>query len=130
MNHRIRRQVQVYVLHGLATSLVIYKIFNSESILGISSMILFLGVGLISFANIIINKYYNEVSDSSIVIHQDYFRTFSINLNEIDKIEIEPGPFKFSSILLKDKSKVKFNDNYIDIRELKEAMSNFKISVC
>jgi len=104
MNKGIRRQVQVYVLHGLTTSFVIYKIFNSAT--RRSSWILFLVLGIISFSNILIKKYYIEIVESTIVIHQDYFRTKSVNLSDIEKVEIEPGPFKFSSILLKDKTKV------------------------
>ncbi|HEV8515154.1 MAG TPA: hypothetical protein VGQ59_17855 [Cyclobacteriaceae bacterium] len=129
MTKGIKRHLQVYILHGLVTLLVIYKIFNSATTQGRSSWILFLVLGIISFANILINKHYIVIRESSMIIHQDYFRTKSINLNDIEKIEIEPGPFKSSSIVLKDKTKVKFIDSYIDIKELKEAMNNFNISV-
>jgi hypothetical protein len=129
MTKGIKRLAQIYIFHGLLSALVIYKIFNSATILGRSSLILILVLGIFSFANILINKYYIEIVESTIVIHQDFFRSKSINVSDVEKIEIEPGPFKLSSILLKDKTKIKFNDNYIDLKELKETMSNFKISV-
>jgi len=90
---------------------------------------LILILGIVSFINILVNKYYIEIVESSIIIHQDFFRSKSISASDIEKIEIEPGPFKLSSILLKDRTKIKFNDNYIDLKELKEAMGNFNISV-
>jgi hypothetical protein len=130
MTKGIKRHIRIYIFHGLLTALVIYKILNSVTIVGKSSLTLILILGVLSFLNILVYRHYIEIVESSVVIHQDYFRTKSVNVKDIEKIEIEPGPFKFSFILLKNKTKVKFNDNYIDIKELKEAMSNFNISVC
>ena len=50
-------------------------------------------------------------------------------MNEIAKTTIEPSPFSSSFILMKDNSKVKYADQYVNDKELKEVMGQFHIEV-
>ena len=65
-------------------------------------------------------------------INRDFFRaktTQVLNMNEIAKTTIEPSPFSSSFILMKDNSKVKYADQYVNDKELKEVMGQFHIEV-
>ncbi len=125
----VRRSIQVYIFHALWMFFVIYKIFNTVTAFGRYTWLFVFAITTFSLINLLVKKYYMEVVESCLIIHQDYFRTKSINLNDIEKIEIEPSPFKSSYILLRDKTKVKFNDSNLDVKELKEAMSQFNIII-
>jgi hypothetical protein len=82
---------------------------------------------IISSINLYIKRYYIEVVESSLIIHRDYFRTTSINLNNIEKISIEPG--SFTSIILKDKTEVKFVDTDVDLKKLREFLAQLRIPI-
>ena len=51
----------------------------------------------------IVKRNYFEIVDNKLVINKDYFRTTTIELDKIERIDIEPGPFSSSKIILKDK---------------------------
>jgi len=85
--------------------------------------------GIISFVHMILKRNYFEVVDDKLVINEAIFRTKTIDLDKIEKFDIEPGPFTASKIILKDKTKVKYSDSQTDDRKLKELMEQHNIPV-
>jgi hypothetical protein len=86
-------------------------------------------VGMISIIHMIIKRNYFEVSNDKLVINKDFFRTKIIDLDKIEKVDIEPGPFSSSRIILKDKTTIKYLDNQTNEKELREFMGQFSIPV-
>lgn len=86
-------------------------------------------MGTISFIGVLAKRNYFEVRDNKLIINKDYFRTQSIELDKIEKFDIEPGPFGSSKIILKDQTKIKFLDSQTDLKELKYFMGQFDIPV-
>jgi hypothetical protein len=83
----------------------------------------------LNLVNILRHSNYLEFADNKIIIHKDFFRTKVIDVDVIDQVIIEPGPFKYSKILLKDKTEVKINDSYADGKDMKEFMEQLKILI-
>ena len=79
--------------------------------------------------NMIIKRNYIEIVNNKLIINRDYFRTTTIDLDKIEKINIEPGPFKSSRVILKDKTTVKYLDSQTNDKELKQFMGQFNIPV-
>ncbi len=86
-------------------------------------------LGTISFIGLIVRRNYFEVIDNKLLINKDFFRTKVIDLDNIEKIIIEPSPFSSSKIALKDKTTVKYQDNQVNDKELKEFMKQYNIPV-
>jgi hypothetical protein len=85
--------------------------------------------GMISFIYMTLKRNYFEVADNKLIINEGIFRKKTIDLNEIDKVVMEPGPFTASKIILKDKTKIKYSDTQTDDKKLKELMGQYKIPV-
>ena len=107
---------------------VLYAIRNSSDF-GRGTLIVMAIIGIISLMSILTKRNYFEVKDNKLIINKDYFRTQSIELNNIAKFDIEPRPFGTSKIILKDQTKIKFLDSQIDHKELKKFMEQFNIPV-
>lgn len=86
-------------------------------------------IGTASFISILLKRNYFEVKDNKLIINRDFFRTQLIELDKIEKLDIEPGPFTSSKIVLKDKTMIKYADRYTDYKELKHFMGQFNIPV-
>lgn len=129
MRQGIKRPIRAYFFHGLwITMMIVWSITNSWEM---GRWILWIGAvsGIISFVHMILKRNYFEVVDDKLVINEAIFRTKTIDLDKIEKFDIEPGPFTASKIILKDKTKVKYSDSQTDDRKLKELMEQHNIPV-
>lgn len=77
----------------------------------------------------IVRKNYFEIVDDKLIINRDFFRKQTVDLKEIEKLDVEPGPFTSSKIVLKDQSVIKYMDSQLDDKELKEMFGRLKIPV-
>ena len=77
----------------------------------------------------ILRRNYFEVADNKLTINEGVFKTTTIDLDKIEKFEIEPGPFTASKIILKDNTKIKYSDSQTNDKELKKFMGQFNIPV-
>jgi hypothetical protein len=105
-----------------------YAVRNSTDF-GRGTLVIMAAVGTVSFITILLRRNYFEVKDNNLIIQKGYFRTQSIALNKIEKLDIQPGPFGSSKIVLKDRTTVKFHDSQADLKELKYFMGQFGIPV-
>lgn len=56
-----------------------------------------------------------ELTGTKLIIYGDFFRSKTVDVSDIERIEIEAGPFSYSKIILKDnKGRVKFD--YYQVR--------------
>jgi hypothetical protein len=72
---------------------------------------------------------YMEVINEQLLIHDDFFKTRRINIADIEKMVNKPGPLKSAYFLLKDNSKVKFNEASVNYTALRDLMRQLKIDV-
>jgi hypothetical protein len=129
MNVKVRRPISVYVFMGLWILWASYKSTVSSTPFGQFSWITLDLLVAVNLLNILRKTNYFELTENKVIINRDYFRTQVVDLDKIEKIWIEPGPFKSSKIILKDKTEVKFNDSYADSKELKEFMVHLQIPI-
>ncbi|TXH24015.1 MAG: hypothetical protein E6Q96_10845 [Cyclobacteriaceae bacterium] len=84
---------------------------------------------VISMVYMIVKRNYFEIIDNKLVINRNIFQKYSVDLDHIEKFEIEPGPLTASKIILKDKVKIKYDNSQIDDKQLKELMRQYCIPV-
>jgi hypothetical protein len=126
---KVKRPLSVYLFMGLWLIWAAYKSTVSKTATGQLLWITSDLLVALNLINILRKPNYLELADSKIVINKGYFRTNVIDVHEIEKVVIEPGPFKYSLIILKDKTAIKFNDHYADANELREFMKELQIPV-
>lgn len=85
--------------------------------------------GITSLMHMVFRRNYFEVADNKLIINEGVFKTTTIDLNKIERFDIEPGPFSASKIILKDKTKVKYADSQTDNKQLKAFMGQYNIPV-
>lgn len=129
MDLRVKRPFTVYLFHGIWILWGIYKLATIHSAGGRFSWTVVTLLASISLWSVLRKQNYFELVDNKLIIHKDYFRTQSIDIDQIEKIDIEPGPFKYSRIIMRDKSEVKFNEDYLDNKDLKEFMGKLNIPI-
>jgi hypothetical protein len=129
MKYGLKRPFQTYLIHGLWIVLTFYYSTTNSSEFGQWILRLMTVIGTVSLIHMIIKRNYFEVADGKLIINRDYFRNTTIDLDKIEKIDIEPGPFSSSKIILKDKTTIKYLDNQVNDKELKELMEQFNIPV-
>ena len=125
----IKRPIQTYLIHGLWFALTFYYSIINISPFGQWSLKVMTIIGAVSFIHMIVKRNYFEVVNGKLVINKDFFRTKVIDLEKIEKVNIEPGPFSYSRINLKDKTTIKYLDNQTRAKDLKEFMGQFNIPV-
>lgn len=129
MRQGIKRPIQAYLFHGLWIAMVIFwSTINSSEI---GRWILWIGAtaGTISLIQMILKRNYFEVADNKLIINEGIFQTKTIDLDKIEKFDIEPGLFTASKIILKDNTKIKYSDSQTDHKKLKELMGQYNIPV-
>jgi len=125
----VRRPVGVYIFHLVWILYAPYKAYVSSSDFALYSWMIILMLVLANFFNILVRKNYFEIKDNQLCIYRDYFRIEVIQLDKIDRVDLESSPFRYSRIILKDKSEVKFNDHYTGRESLNKLMQQLNIPV-
>lgn len=105
--------------------------WSTTNVSEIGRWVLWIGAtaGIISLIHITLKRNYFEVADNKLIINEGIFRTKTIDLDKIEKFDIEPGPFTASKIILKDKTKINYSDNQTDDKKLKMLMRQYNIPV-
>ena len=90
-----------------------------------------IGMTVTSFqlAYTLIKRNYLEVINNELHINEHFFSQRVINLDKIEKFDIEPSPFTSSKIILKDNSRVEYSDSQAEDKALKAFMAQFNIPV-
>lgn len=85
---------------------------------------------LILLVRIILKPYYFEVHDSRLIINRDLFYQEYVEINDIEKIELEDGLFSKSYIKLKDhKMGLEFNYFIINDRDFNRLKEEYNLQV-
>jgi hypothetical protein len=129
MKLELKRPRQVYLTHGLWVVATVFFATQNSSNVGRLTLVVMACVGAASLISMLMRKNYFEVKNNTLIIHNDFFRTKSIELDKIEKVKIEPGPFTLSKIILKDNTQIKYHDSQVDDKELREFMAQFSIQV-
>ena len=125
----LRRPVKAYFFRAVWISIVISWLITNSTDFGRWIIGLLLALGTVSFVNAIVRRNYFEIDGDELKINRDFFVTRKINLSEIERVNIEPGPFTSSTIVLKDRSVVKYMDSQLDDVELKKVFGQLEIQV-
>ena len=72
---------------------------------------------------------YMEVANEELVIRNDFFKTEKIKIADIEKMVSKPGAMKSAYFLLKNNSKVKFNEAAVNYTALRALMGQLNITV-
>lgn len=93
MRQGIKRPIQAYLLQGLWIAVVLY--WSTTNSYEIGQWILAIGAiaGIISLGYMIVRSNYFEITDHRLVINEGIFRKKTIDLDKIEKSDIEPMPF-------------------------------------
>ncbi len=129
MRQGIKRPAKAYVLHVLWIAMVIFWSTTNSSEIGQWILWIGVGAGTISLTHLIVRRNYFEIVDNKLIINDSLFKTTTIDMDKIEKFDLEPGPFTASKIVLRDKTKIKYADSQTDDKKLKEVMRQFNIPV-
>lgn len=91
-----------------------------------------LGSGILASILLIIilmKSIYMEVVNEELLIRNDFFKTDRIKIADIEKMVSKPGAMKSAYFLLKDNSRVKFNEASVNYTALRELMHQLNITV-
>jgi hypothetical protein len=87
-------------------------------------------VSLLVLIRVIIKRSYLEKTGSTLKINRAFFQTRTIEIADIEMIEIDPGTFSDSHIVLKDnKGKVKFNYQNVNDKDFNAVMQSLNVPV-
>ena len=129
MKHELKRPVKAYLFEVLSIAIILSFLTLAVPDALHWVIIIAAAVRTIALIYMLIRSGYIKVSDSKLIIYDTLFRTTSIDLDRIEKFQIEPHPFTSSKIILKDKSSVKYSDMQVNDEKLKEFMAQFGILV-
>ena len=121
----VRRSLWSYMSYGLLFLLCLSKLFLTQT--SWTYYWIFIGLGsLVILTRLILKPYYFEIKGTRLIINRDFFYKDYVEVNDIDKIELEEGPFSKSHIRLKD-HKMGLDFNYFivndkDFNRLKESL--------
>jgi hypothetical protein len=112
--NNVRRTIWSYGNYGLLCLLSAYNVQGHSqwtyywAVIGVGSLII--------LVRLIFRPYYFEIKGTRLTINRDLFYTDSIEIQDIDKIELEEGPFSTSHIRLKD-YKLGLDFNYFIVND-------------
>lgn len=129
MRQGTKRPIQAYLLHIPWIAMVFFWSTTTSSEIGRWLLWIGAAAGAVSLTYMIVRRNYFEVTDNKLIIHDGVFRTTTIDLDKIEKFEIEPGPFSASKIILKDKTTIEYSDSQTNNKKLKEFMERYNIPV-
>jgi len=121
----VRRSSWSYMSYGLLFLLCLSKLFLTQT--SWTYYWIFVGLGsLVILGRLILKPYYFEIRGTRLIINRDFFYEDHVEIEDIDKIELEEGPFSKSHIKLKD-YKMGLDFNYFivndkDFNRLKESL--------
>lgn len=124
----LKRPIRVYLHYGIWVAYTIYFSMSKESYVQWFLWVM-ASIGTISLINMIIKVNYFEIINEKLVINKDFFRTKTVDLNKIAKINTASGFFSSPKIILKDETSIKYNIDHLKEGKLQEFMAQFNIPV-
>ena len=126
---KVRRPLTSHIFHGLWILLTLYKTVDSQSPGKFIWGLLFI-VSIALLVRVIFKGSYLEKDGSSLIINGDFFQTRTVQITDIERVEIEPGPFSDSRIILKDgKGRVKFNYHNVNSEDFNDLMRSINVPI-
>ena len=127
--HNIKRPGWIYFLQIFwIYTMGVYAIRNSDSIARFTLIVLG-ALGFILLINSLVKRNYFEIRNSELFINHAFFRTRSVKLKEISRVEIEPGPFTRSKIYLKNGQVISYLDTLASEAKVKQLLGEYNIPV-
>ena len=109
--------------------LALYKTLDSQSPGKYIWALLFL-ISIALIVRVTVKKSYLELVGSTLVINTDSFQTKSVEVADIERIEIKTGPFSDSNIILKDnKAPIKFNYFNVNDKDFNQLMKQLNVPI-
>ena len=106
---KVRRPINSHIFHLAWTGLTFYQAMNS----GLPARWIWGMLFVIAVAHIIrviVKPHYMELRGTTLTVYLDFFSSITVDIGDIDRIEIKAGPWSKSRIVLKDnKRHVKFD---------------------
>ena len=85
---------------------------------------------MIILTRLILKPYYFEIKGTRLIINRDFFYEDYVEINDIDKIELEEGPFSKSHIRLKDhKMGLDFNYFIVNAKDFNRLRESLQLTV-
>jgi hypothetical protein len=110
--NNIRRSLWSYMSYGL---LFLRKLFLTQT--SSTYYWLFIGLGSLTvLVRLILKSYYFEIKGTRLIINRNFFHEDYVETEDIEKFELEEGPFSKSHIRLKD-YKMGLDFNYLIIND-------------
>lgn len=111
---KVRRPIKSHVVHAGWIALTLYQTvdrgFPARMIWG---LLLLHAIALA--IRVILKPQVLELTGTKLTIYSDFFRSQTVDITDIERVEIEAGPFSHSKIVLKgNKGRVKFD--YYQVR--------------
>ena len=129
MKRGLKRNIQTYLLYTLWIGLSCYSLTTNTSAFGQRTLILVIFVSGLTLLHMLVKRNYFEVINGRLIINRSFFQTKIIDLDSIEKVVIEAGPFSTSKIILKDKKRIKYWHNEMNDKRCKELMGELNIPV-
>ncbi|HEY0656585.1 MAG TPA: hypothetical protein VGD65_25805 [Chryseosolibacter sp.] len=129
MKEVIKRPIKTYIFHVLWIAFMLFLSTRSSSEPGKWILRSAAGIGLITFVHMIVRRNYFEVIGRKLIINEGILNRKTIEIEKIERFQIETGPLTASRIILKDKTEVKYSDSQANEKELKELMKHYAIPV-
>jgi len=106
---RVRRPLITHIFHLAWTALTLYRTLDSRPPARFIWGILFV-IAIALIVRVVLKPYYIELTGTCLTLHNDFFSTQTIDIADIERIEIQANPWSKSRIILKDnKGNVKFD---------------------
>lgn len=106
---KVRRPITSHVFHAAWIALTLYQTIDSGFPARMIWGLLFLYAVALA-VRAVLKPQVLELTGTKLTIYGDFFRSKTVDITDIDRIEIEAGPFSNSKVVLKgNKRHVKFN---------------------
>jgi hypothetical protein len=126
---RVRRTFWSFTGYAAWIAFTLYKVFNPDTLYPYIWLFI-LSIKLAIVTRLLINRNYFEVIDSKLIIRRDFFYQDTIEINEIEKIELKSGLFSKSRIKLKNQKKeLKFRYAFVHDDDFKEFIQSVNVNV-
>jgi len=125
---KVRRPLTSHIFHGLWALFTLYRTVYSQSPGQVIWGLLFI-TSIALLVRVIVKGSYLEKDGSNLIINGD-FQTRSVPIADIERIQIKPGPFADSCIILKgDKGKIGFSYHNVNNNDFNALMRSLEVPI-
>lgn len=128
-NLKVRRPARSYFFQTALIALTLYKTFDSGFPAQVIWGMWFL-LALYWMVKVLLKPQYIELTGTKLTVYDNFFRSKTVDITDIERIEIEAGPFSRSKIILKDnKGRVKFDYYQVRNEEFDALMKELNVPI-